>query len=75
MDLKETDMTKQLTLDNKGSKSPPGKQWVHIDEWKKKCSGILYQNGTPSIFHVSKVMLKILQARLQQYMNHELPDV
>ena len=22
-----------------------------------------------------KVMLKILQARLQQYMNHELPDV
>ena len=23
----------------------------------------------------SKVMLKILQARLQQYMNHELPDV
>ena len=25
--------------------------------------------------HVSNVMLKILQARLQQYMNHELPDV
>ena len=24
--------------------------------------------------HASKVMLKILQARLQQYMNHELPD-
>ena len=24
---------------------------------------------------MSKVMLKILQARLQQYMNHELPDV
>ena len=23
--------------------------------------------------HASKVMLKILQARLQQYMNHELP--
>ena len=26
------------------------------------------------ISHASKVMLKILQARLQQYMNHELPD-
>ena len=26
-------------------------------------------------FHASKVMLKILQARLQQYVNHELPDV
>ena len=27
------------------------------------------------ISHTSKVMLKILQARLQQYMNHKLPDV
>ena len=27
------------------------------------------------ISHDSKVMLKILQARLQQYMNHKLPDV
>ena len=27
------------------------------------------------ISHASKVMLKILQARLQQYVNHKLPDV
>ena len=27
------------------------------------------------ISHASKLMLKILQARLQQYMNQELPDV
>ena len=27
------------------------------------------------ISHASKVMLKILQARLQQYMNWELPDI
>ena len=27
------------------------------------------------ISHATKVMLKILQARLQQYMNHELSDV
>ena len=27
------------------------------------------------ISHASKVMLKILQARLQQYMNHKFPDV
>ena len=27
------------------------------------------------ISHATKVMFKILQARLQQYMNHELPDV
>ena len=27
------------------------------------------------ISHTRKVMLKILQARLQQYMNHEIPDI
>ena len=27
------------------------------------------------IAHTSKVMLKILQAIYQQYMNHELPDI
>ena len=27
------------------------------------------------ISHTSKVMLNILQARIQQYVNHELPDV
>ena len=27
------------------------------------------------ISHASKVMLKLFQARLQQYLNHELPDV
>ena len=27
------------------------------------------------ISHTSKIMLKILQTRLQHYMNHELPDV
>ena len=32
-------------------------------------------NGTIALTsHASKVMLKILQARLQQYVNHELPD-
>ena len=30
---------------------------------------------TALLSHTSKVMLKILQARLQQYVNHELPDV
>ena len=38
----------------------------------KECSN--YQ-AIALISHASKVMLKILQARLQQYMNHELPDV
>ena len=38
----------------------------------KKCSNYL---KIALISHPSKVMLKILQARLQQYMNYELPDV
>ena len=38
----------------------------------KECSN--YQT-TVLISHASKAMLKILQARLQQYMNRELPDV
>ena len=38
----------------------------------KECSNY---STTAFISHTSKVMLKILQARLQQYMNRELPDV
>ena len=38
----------------------------------KECSN--YHTIAP-ISHASKIMLKILQARLQQYVNHEFPDV
>ena len=38
----------------------------------KKCSNYC---TIALISHASKVMLKILQARLQQHVNHELPDV
>ena len=38
----------------------------------KECSNYC---TTALISHVNKVMLKILQARLQQYVNHELSDV
>ena len=38
----------------------------------KECSNY---HTTALISHTSKVMLKILQARLQQYVNRELPDV
>ena len=38
----------------------------------KECSNYL---TVALISHASEVMLKILQARLQQYMSHELPDV
>jgi len=38
----------------------------------KKCSNYC---TISLISHTRKIMLKILQARLQQYVNHELPDV
>ena len=38
----------------------------------KECSNY---HTVAFISHASKVMLKILQARLQQYVNRELPDV
>ena len=38
----------------------------------KECSNF---HTISLISHASKVMLKVLQARLQQYMNHEIPDV
>ena len=38
----------------------------------KECSNY---HTTALISHASKIMLKILQARLQQYVNRELPDV
>ena len=37
-------------------------------EWSNYCTIAL-------ISHTSKVMLKVLQARLQQYVNHEFPDI
>ena len=46
--------------------------WLFKDSNAKECSNY------PTIVHTShtsKVMLKILQARLQQYVNCDLPDV
>ena len=58
-------------------------QWPQ--DWKKSVFIQISKKGNAKecsnyhtitlISHASKVMLKILQARLQQYMNRELPDV
>ena len=42
------------------------------EESAKECSDY---HTAALISHASKVILKILQARLQQYMNQEFPDV
>ena len=38
-------------------------------------SGFLFVLVRSHNLHANKLMLKILQARLQQYMNRELPDI
>ena len=43
--------------------------------WPAAGSGALSVAVLALMSHASKVMLKILQGRLQQYMNRELPDV
>ena len=50
----------------------PGLEKVSFHSSPKECSNY---RTIALISHTSKVMLKILQARLQRYMNHELPDV
>ena len=47
----------------------------HSNPKERQCQRMLKLLQIALISHASKVMLKILQARLQQYMNHELPDV
>ena len=48
---------------------------LHSSPKERQCQECSNYHTIALISHASKVMLKILQARLQQYMNHELPDV
>ena len=47
----------------------------HSNPKERQCKRMLNYHTIALISHTSKEMLKILQARLYQYMNHELPDV
>ena len=47
----------------------------HSNPKERQCQRCSNYHTIALISHASKVMLKILQARLQQYMNCEIPDV
>ena len=47
----------------------------HSNPKERQCQRIFNYRTIAFMSHTSKVMLKILQARLQLYVNHELPDV
>ena len=61
------------------------KTWQQPQDWKRSVFIPIPKKGNAKeclkyctialISHASKVMLKILQARVQQYVNRELPDV
>ena len=47
----------------------------HSNPKERQCQRMLKLLQTALISHASKVMLKIVQAGLQQYVSRELPDV
>ena len=47
----------------------------HSNPKERQCQRMLKLPQIALMSHASKVMLKILQVRLQQYVNRELPDV
>ena len=47
----------------------------HSNPKERQCQRMFKLCTIALISHASKVMLKILQARLQQYVNHELSDL
>ena len=47
----------------------------HSNPKERQCQRMFKLPQIIFISHINKLMLKILQARLQQYVNQELPDV
>ena len=47
----------------------------HSNPKERQCQRMLKLPHNCPVAHASKIMLKILQARLQQYVNRKLPDI
>ena len=62
-------------LENSAVATGLEKVHFHSNPKERQCQRMLKLLHNSIISQASKVMLKILQAWLQQYMNHELPDV
>ena len=62
-------------LENSAVATGLAKVSFHSNPKERQCQRMLKLPPNALISHASKVMLKILQARLHQYVNHELPDV
>ena len=62
-------------LENSAVATGMEKITFHSNSKERQCKECSNYHTIALISHASKVMLKILQARLQQYENCELPDV
>ena len=62
-------------LENSAVATGLGEVSFHSNPKERQCQKCSNYCTVALISHTSKVMLKILQARLQQYVNQELPDV
>ena len=62
-------------LENSAVATELEKVSFHSDPKERQCQRMLKLCTIVIISHTSKVMLKFLQARLQQYMNQENPNV
>ena len=64
-----------VNLENSAVATGLEKVSLHSSPKERQCQKCSNYHITALISHASKVMLKILQARLQQYVNHELSEV
>ena len=62
-------------LENSAVATGLAKVSFHPNPKERQCQRMLKLPHIVLISHASEVMLKILQARVQQYVNRELPDV
>ena len=65
----------QANLENSAVAIGLEKVSFHSNPKERQCQRIFKILQIALISHASKVVLKILQDRLQQYVDHELPDV
>ena len=62
-------------LKNLAVATGPEKVSFHSNTKERQCQKCSSYQTIAFISHAAKVMLKVLQVRLQQYMNQELPDI
>ena len=65
----------QANLENSAVATGLEKVSFHSNPKERQCQRMLKRSTIVLNSHTSNVMLKVLQARLQQYLNCELPDV